>query len=167
MLYNIRFPKMWEIITPHIDFYQKVVLNLGAGYGDTSKAIMLKGGVPVSVDKKKLFEGDVIISDLNNWTKEGFSLPKGVPDNPDIIICFSVLPYLKDPQGMMRLFLNLAPTTLIECQYRGDGPGFEFIKNDADMKKWFQRIGWNQIEKLGETYIPGRDKSRSIWLLGS
>ena len=87
------------------------------------------------------------------------------PGYHDIVLCTSVLPYIVDPD---RLLLNIhrdSDTAIIECQYAGDGPGLEYIKNDTDMKEWLSKFDWFSVKKIGSTNVESRPGvKRSIWM---
>jgi hypothetical protein len=86
------------------------------------------------------------------------------PGAYDIIICFSVLPYLSDPTATLHWIRNHSNQALIECQYSGDGPGFDWLKDDYDMQRWLEQAGFETIEPIGKTLVKDRDKYRTIWL---
>jgi hypothetical protein len=84
--------------------------------------------------------------------------------NPDVILCFSVLPYLSNIPRVLEWIYNHSHTALIECQLFGDGPGPEWLKTLGDLAALFRDVGWLHIQLLGSTYIPDRDKHRIIWM---
>ena len=167
-MHNIRFPEIWQILTRHIDFENKSLLDVGSGYGDLMKAAHKKGAKVYGIDKNiqlveqlKEFEKDdfyISFVDIDKVTEGDFLL-----DDVDILTCFSVLPYLNKPNQALRYFKKLAKIVVIECQYANDGPGFYWLKGDGDMEAWLKQV-WNTVGKIGETKVEDRDKQRSIWL---
>jgi hypothetical protein len=53
--------------------------------------------------------------------------------------------------------------SLVECQYAGDGPGFEDIENDNDFQELLWKAGFAWAQPIGRTFVKGRDKYRTIW----
>ena len=104
---------------------------------------------------------DYRCSDVDQWHQD--SVKELAAWKWDLVACFSVLPYVMEPARFLNYLSWLAPQVLIECQYAEDGYGFKWLKGDADMRKWL-RDYWSKVTKLGETHIPERNKSRSIWL---
>lgn len=167
MSHNIRFPEIWQILTEHINFNGKTLIDIGCGYGDLLKTAYEAGSTVYGVDK------DIsLINKLQKYITENFYLVchdidylednQELPEHVDILTCFSVLPYLQYPDKVLRYFRQLSDITIIECQYSGDGPGFASIKNDNDMVDWLSSI-WDNVEKIGQTEVVGRGY-RSIWL---
>jgi len=167
MAHNIRFPQMWDIITKHVDFKGKTLLDIGFGYGDLLKAAHSAGAKVYGID-----QAAELVSNLRVYNSTTFNVrranieeifySKETLPKVDILTCFSVLPYLSDPDKMLNYFSGLSPQVLIECQYAGDGPGLDWLKGDADMQIWLDTI-WYDVEKIGETKVEGRGY-RSIWL---
>ena len=173
---NKRAEEMWSYISSSVDFEDKQVLDLGCGSGDfLTRALHSGASYVLGVER------DYVVS---SWAdarlqSDGWSLDKyaiGVDDIDsivmkddkgykgfDIIMCFSVLPYLDSPGNAMFWIKNNCDIALIECQYHGDGPGPEFIKNDSDMKSRILGIGWGKAEKIGWTDVKIRPAKRSIW----
>jgi len=82
----------------------------------------------------------------------------------DVAICFSVLPYLKRPIDALKWINQHSDVALIECQYAGDGPGFDFLSGNDDMRNWLLQIGeFKEVEPIGHTLVEGRNTKRFIW----
>ena len=166
-MHNTRSPEQWNIISKHVDFKDKTVLDLGAGYGDLLFKFSEARKI-YAVDKdtfplhKRIAESDLRIKiyggNIDDMCKE--NPPFG---NVDIIICFSVLPYLSHPFTVLEWIKEHSQIALIECQYFTDGPGSELIKNDNDMRALLSSVGWQSIEAIGKTLVEGRNKYRTIW----
>jgi SAM-dependent methyltransferase len=79
--------------------------------------------------------------------------------------CFSVLPYLiaRDRKEFLRNAVMQCDTLFLECQYAGDGPGFDFVHKDADMDAWLTEQGILN-KKIGQTKVKEGLFSRSIWM---
>ena len=158
-LYNTRAENMWGQITEHVDFANKTVLDVGCGRGDLMMRAWTWGArVVYGIDNSKI---ELQEARLRSWdmVKEGaklYFMEKNIehwserwPGYHDIVLCTSVLPYIVDPD---RLLLNIhrdSDTAIIECQYAGDGPGLEYIKNDTDMKEWLSKFDWFSVKKIG------------------
>lgn len=151
---------------------EKRVIDLGCGAGDIAWRCAAAGADYVwAVDKSiRLVNADwmsksrkVTFStiDINLWVDEDKDF---YPFDFDIAICFSVLPYLSYPTATLQWMHKRFGMSLIECQYDGDGPGFEDIKDDDDMRDLLVDCGWHFVSKIGQTTIKDRDKYRSIWL---
>jgi len=166
--YNKRIPKMWEIIAANVDFDGKTVLDLGCGYGDFAMRCCVAGARAVTAidyDPGVFVEvADIVnaarapvnlllgkIEDLGNWSPF------------DIVSCFSVLPYVDDPQATLRWMADHGRVCLIEMQYAGDGPGLDEVKSDADMQALLEQAGFVTITALGFTEIEERHARRTIW----
>jgi hypothetical protein len=90
------------------------------------------------------------------------NLNNKLPDTKvDIIICFSVLPYLKDSQYVLGWLSKSCQQALLEVQYKGDGPGT--IKNDSHAKSIFKQH-WHSVTPIGKTLVDYRNLYRTIWL---
>lgn len=161
-------PAIWDIIAANVDFDGKTVLDLGCGYGDFAMRCCVAGAHSVAAidnDPGVFVEvADIInvagapvnlllgkIEDLGNWPPF------------DIVACFSVLPYLDDPQKVLRWMVDHGRVCLIEMQYAGDGPGLDSIKNDADMRAFLEQAEFSSITALGFTEIAERHARRTIW----
>jgi len=173
--HNIRFPKMWDIISSKIDFTDKIVIDAGCGYGDFAYTVAQQA------QKVYAFEKDIDIcgittakyghqknlifvcqEDIDQWSSEWYPL-KNTHSVIHYLTCFSVLPYLKNPTETLRLFREMARVILLEVQYKDDGPGFEHIKSDIDMYEWLKMCGYSKADAIGKTLIDGRDKWHTIW----
>ena len=173
--HNQRAPEQWRIISGHVDFEGKTVLDLGCGYGDIMHRCHNTGARYVlGLDKDMNLSG--LLSDkrqIINYLDYAFcdmdsGLSQWVYDrsNPgwNIIICFSVLPYLTDPTATLHWIRQHSEQALIECQLSGDGPGPDWLKCPQDMRRWLDSIGWQSVERIGETTVKDRGTKRGIWL---
>jgi SAM-dependent methyltransferase len=164
-IHNVRSPEQWEIISRHIDFKGKTVLDLGCGKGDILFRAFKAGAQVLGIDsdganvKHNLEihpEIKVVVDDI-----EFMILDRQV----DIAICFSVLPYLKRPASTLEWINIHSEVALIECQYAGDGPGFAFLKGNGDMREWLLDVGqFKKVKVIGKTLVEGRNKKRYIWM---
>lgn len=159
VLGNTRAPEQFRQIVKAIDLRGKTIYDLGCGHVDLDWALDQIGANVVCVDIDPVLVAEA--------TERGLLAICGNIEtlynllSPDTVICFSVLPYLKDPWGFLRKLH--APILLLECQYASDGPGFAEIKNDQDMKHKLMLCGWHS-EVIGRTFVPGRDLWRTIWM---
>lgn len=166
---NKRSDSQWQIISEHVEVAGKTMLDLGCGYADLLFSCWSAGAAfACGLDKDrsvieaafaKFQVGDTSnvrlavanIEQLSKWETE------------DIIICFSVLPYLANPDKVLAWIKDHSRLALIECQYAGDGPGPENIRDDYQMWAWLAAAGWSKIEPIGKTLVEGREKYRTIW----
>lgn len=173
---NRRAEEMWAYISAAVDFKDKRVLDMGCGPGDFLTRSLFSGASSVVGIEK-----DYVIaswSDLrlksDGWSTDSYAInvddiDRIVRDNDpayrgfDIIICFSVLPYLDGLGNAMFWIKDNCDVALIECQYSGDGPGPSYIKNDDDMRSRLMGLGWGKVEKIGWTDVRIRPAKRSIW----
>lgn len=168
---NKRSPLMWDIISKHIDFDNKTLLDVGCGECDLLAFASAAGALATGIEIKSsvnqrlyelgLDEVQVIIGDVED------ALPAFVEHDLyfDVIFCTSVLPYLYDPDLALWAMSELADVTIIECQYLDDGPpGHSLgILNDDDMADWLDNY-WMDVKKIGETVVDIRPAKRSIWM---
>jgi SAM-dependent methyltransferase len=172
-LHNTRADSIWTHISKAVDFTDKTVLDMGCGRGDIAMRAWCAGAERVfGIDKNKIEISDAKIRSGRLMIARAHIhfLPKDIdeiddkwPGHHDIVICTSVLPYLDDPDKALRYMCDYSDAAIIECQYKGDGPGFENIKNDKDMRDWLDKFDWKEIDKIGSTKLESRDASRSIW----
>lgn len=172
--YNTRADEMWRHIEKHVDFSDKSVLDVGCGRADLMVRSWMSGaravyGIdssPITINEARIRTLDLVKAgariyflqkDIEQWSTRW-------PGKHDIVICTSVLPYTKEPDVLMRNMRRDAKQAIIECQYAGDGPGFDHIKNDSDMLSWLMMFGWHEIDKIGFSTVVSRDRTRSIWL---
>lgn len=183
-IHNSRAPQQWEIISQHVGFAGKTVLDLGCGYGDILFRCRVAGAIEVwgceqnEIICQYIWQQEkqlrVAQTDIAKWILQN-TLPLW-----DIIICFSVLPYLDNAVDTLNWMKAHSEIALIECQYDGDGPGSvpwlsrrvgpdlnEYQKppkDDDQMREILAGIGWQSIEPIGKTLIEDRQKWRTIWL---
>ena len=172
---NKRAEKMWDIIRKYdgVGFVGADVVDLGCGYGDLIQHSIWAGaqfvmGVDsdpnaINVSSKKA-EGIL--------GKQGIVMFELIPIEEfiktsqsyyDIGFCTSVLPYVENPSAVLGWMKEYVGISIIECQYAGDGPGFEGVRDDRDMGLWLEGF-WEFAHKIGETDTEIRAASRSIWI---
>ena len=164
---------MWSYIVKNVDFDDKSVIDVGCGYADFMWRAYAAGARAVfGYDNDKTvnyiaserletygYVGKpvyIMNSDIQNWDEKW-------PGKHDIAICTSLLPYLKSPGYILECIIRDSDIAIIECQYAGDGPGFDWLNDDSAMAFWLFANGAQESSKLGETCIIGRDKYRTIW----
>ena len=165
-----RAQEMWKFISSTVDFEGKLVVDIGCGYGDFALLAATHGAE--RVDAIDVNPG--ILNHASNRSNgmypikfkridaENAPLPQGTYD---VGFCFSVLPYTKKPQRLVRRMAHACTICLIECQYSGDGPGYHFLKGDEDMKMWLlSSADFKTVSPIGSSLVEGRDKRRTIWL---
>lgn len=162
-VHNVRSPEQWEIISRHIDFKDKTVLDLGCGKGDILIRAFEAGAEVVGIDRYEEIkwlnsnrpEINIAVDDIE------FMI---IRHRVDIIICFSVLPYLKRPGNTLQWINRNSQIALIECQYAGDGPGLSFLTGNDAMREWLLAAGkFEKVQPIGHTLVEGRNKNRFIW----
>jgi len=79
----------------------------------------------------------------------------------DIVICFSVLPYLPAPGTTISWMKRHGKISLIEMQYKGDGPGK--MLDDEQMRCWLLLV-FDKVTPIGKTLVDYRNKWRTIWM---
>lgn len=175
-VHNTRSPAQWEIISKHVDFEGKTVLDLGCGHGDLLWRAWRAGAKSLEgVEKKLETDREIykrLMGDLNAACDnlylmleiENIIRATRQRGHYDVVICFSVLPYLQDPFTCLCWICDHSEQALIECQYSGDGPGFDWLKDDDDMRDWLEQAGFETVEPIGKTLVKDRDKYRTIWL---
>jgi SAM-dependent methyltransferase len=172
--HNKRASQIWKVIHDYFPdhFDGAAVTDLGCGYGDIAISALEAGAVPVMlVDRSWQFIQMAFqkAKDAGYSNKVvGYQLditPEAVrnfAENSDIGIMTSVLPYLDDPNEILKAATDF-PTFIIECQYAGDGPGFDFLKSPIDMADWLEDCGFNEVAIIGHTIVKDRNKRRDIW----
>lgn len=162
---------MWEAIISSLGSVSgKKILDVGAGYCDLAIFSANAGARVTAIERVAFIARDarervqaagvgdritIVEQDLEEYlrlVRHGF----------DIIYCTSVLPYLVYPDGALYNMSKISPTTIVECQYMGDGPGFEYIANDNHMLRYLSRI-WPAVTRIGETVLDIRPATRTIW----
>jgi hypothetical protein len=173
---NKRAAEMWVYISESVDFEDMSVLDLGSGYGDLMRYALDAGAVFVagvehdyvtaayadSMLQTHSISTDnyaVVVDDIDRIVRGNDKEYTGY----DIIICNSVLPYLESPADALEWIQKNSNVAIIECQYNGDGPGPEGIRNDEDMYEVLQTAGWQHVKKIGWTDVMIRPAKRSIW----
>ncbi len=174
---NQRAGEMWEQIVAAVDFRDKSVMDLGCGYGDFSVLALEAGALYVTaidrdfivahqaldaIHEAGYFDADKAMVVIDNIDRV-IHIDDGRYDKHDIIMCFSVLPYLDSMGATLKWIYDNSDLALIECQYFGDGPGPDDIVHDGDMDFILHATGWQDVEKIGETDVVIRPATRSIW----
>ena len=179
---NKRAFDQWEIISRHVNPKSKFVLDLGCGYADLLWSCWAMGAAAcmgVDKDRALLTENRLTRSkfgimannvaftdyDINDVVSGACNLTMPREYGCDIILCFSVLPYLDDMLGALKWIKDHSKIALLEVQYFGDGPGRQPIRDDGVMSRTLSGIiEWEHVKAIGKTYIPDRDKYRTIWM---
>lgn len=170
--HNTRATEQWEIINAHVDFSRKTVFDIGCGHGDLlwryydagAKRVLgvdCNGKIAVAA-RERVHQHcprgapiNVLIADIEEWLNW---------DMWDITVCLSVLPYIKNPGALFeKMYTHTRRDTIIECQYKGDGPGYAGIYDDSDMKKLLENT-WANVVAIGKTKVEIRERHRTIWL---
>ena len=166
--HNQRFPLMKMLIDDSIDFANKTVIDLGCGYGDLCFHAAERGArYVIGVDKDPAIieavehrssklriyeEFTIILKDLDSFW---------LANHYDYAFCMSVLPYLVFPDKLLVWMAQHADVAIIECQYKGDGPGQ--VLDFDHMKAWLEEY-WDFVQCLGGTLVKDRQKIRHIWM---
>lgn len=171
-MHNDRFPEQWEIIKGEIDVKGKVVLDLGCGYGDMVGAMIDAGALYVTGVERDANIGQIAVnntdrdfifySPIENRSIEEFT-SRYSGSHWNIIVCFSVLPYIQDQGGLLEWIAGHCETALLEIQLKGDGPG---IIESHDQLQAVLEIYFNEVEPIGKTLVPYRNMYRTIWKCG-
>jgi len=164
VIHNLRSPEQWHIISEHYDFKDKSVIDLGCGWCDLLVSAKNAGASDcIGIDKERHFYDvrgvSVIATDLEKWV-DSIGCANATYD---VALCFSVLPYLNDPGGVLEWMEQHAQVSFIECQYKDDGPGFTYLKSDDDMRDWLE-LRWPSVKPIGHTIVKDRNKKRTIWM---
>jgi len=143
--HNLRSEKQWDIITEHVDFSGKKVIDYGCGYADILRRALILGGaeycagveedwnvVKATIQKFPRGAFDPSFRIFNENAEEFVTTRDGM--SFDVGVCFAVLPYLGNADDFLHNMSSACLTALIECQYVGDGPGNVF--GDKDMEEW-------------------------------
>lgn len=170
--HNTRATEIWEILKSNVDFSRKTVFDIGCGHGDLlwryydagAKRVFgvdCNGKIAVAA-RERVHQHcprgapiNVLIADIEDWLNW---------DVWDIVVCMSVLPYIKNPMALLeKMYTHSREATIIECQYTGDGPGYPGVHNDMDMQAILESV-WEDAVAIGKTHVEIRDKYRTIWL---
>lgn len=175
-VHNWRAPEIWEAIKRHVDFKGKSVVDEGCGGGDmllyahhagACEVVGIDSDLDVLTQTRERIQG---VPGITTWYLELATMEKleaGLEETSigrcvyDIALCLSVLPYVSDMEGALRVLQCTAEASIIECQYEGDGPGV--VKDDAEMLS-ILRGYWGEVRQIGQTHVEERDKWRTIWL---
>ncbi len=174
---NKRAHEIWGLVTPHANFTDKTVVDIGCGPADFVRLALHAGAKHVAgidMDYATLLDGDVALKESGQLPNKAYTLlcddintlvsEHNLDFRADIAICFSCLPYLNDYNGALEWIKDMgSECALIESQYYGDGPGPIFLSGDDDMHTLLLRY-WKTAKKLGETDTRIRDACRSLWL---
>lgn len=173
---NKRATEMWQYINENVEFQDMTVLDLGSGYGDLMRYALDAGAifvVGVEHDYVTAAYADSMLHthgvSTDNYAVMVEDIDRLVRTNDpsfhgfDIVICNSVLPYLDQPNAVLKWMQKNSNVAIIECQYNGDGPGPEGISNDEDMESVLKYAGWKHAKKIGWTDVMIRPAKRSIW----
>ena len=166
---NQRTKEIWRYLKK-IKWDDKNVIDLGAGRGDIAFRIAENGGYVTcyendfanyqSLKERSLgIDGQMIL--INDDIERLYA--RGIKGNYDIGLCLSTLPYLSHPGDLLGWMYYYCDISIIECQYYNDGIGEKLhILNDDDMAEWLNNIGWDKVEKIGQS-LTNLDIYRSIW----
>lgn len=171
-IHNERAKRQWKIINKYANFKDKSVIDLGCGYADilmrcykagaqlccgVEKDVTIATEASLRVDSlSKVIGQDIFIIQSNIEWAENWPM--------DYAICFSVLPYLDNPILTLQWIRYHSKVVFIECQYKGDGPGFGWIEGDDDMESWLKLVGFRNVKAIGKTLIRHKKKYRTIWM---
>jgi SAM-dependent methyltransferase len=163
---NERADRIWRSIIKSTSVKDKHVLDLGCGYGDFIVRAYHAGAKSVTgwdkdpdacgVARQKTMNLKTVritCYDAESWEPRASQF--------DLALCLSVLPYV-DMKEMLRKLKLGSHTTIIECQYAGDGPGPTHITDDADMARLLKRSGF-KASLIGWTKVKDKRYKRSIW----
>jgi hypothetical protein len=158
---NTRAQEMWQHIIKVVEFRNKTVLDAGCGYGDFVWRSHVAGAKMVlAMDMCQKFE-------VNNerivfLQEDVLKLPQmGV--EPDLVICFSVLPYLYSEYNRLLDWMAQRPESLLEFQYKPE-PFNIGIRNDKEALDMLLSK-WRSVTNLGKSRVVSRDTFRTIWHL--
>ena len=166
-IHNKRFLAQWQVIEERIvTGRNKTAIDLGCGYGDLAAKLKSVGLDVWAIEGdqaiiKKLHKRLPQSVELHTANLNDFNLTKKF----DYGFCFSVLPYLEHPIELLHWMCEHVGKSFIECQYYGDDPGLETIKDDNDMQYFLWKAGFKWAQLLGKTHVKDRIVSRSIWLV--
>ena len=161
--FNTRAGEMWDFITTHVDFKNRTVADFGCGYGDfVWRAIDAGASRVTAFDKKQKFEIlmpydlqiDFVQNDIENIE---------IIKMHDIGLCFSVLPYLRNPREFLSFMYANVIMSLIEVQYEPE-PYNIGVDNDTDMMSMLHECGFDFVMPIGKTFIAYRNIYRTIWM---
>lgn len=174
---NTRAEAMWRIVSQHVDFRGKRVIDLGCGTGDFLWRAYIAGATvqgidihdarlfdPIWVKGENLSINAYLKMDMNKSFVYEFSA------GYDIAMCFSVLPYLDDIPAILRRMSKNFELCLIEAQYAPE-PYNVGVVSDRGMAQLLLNNGFTDVESLGTTVVEGRFNEvsgkaieRTIWM---
>ena len=176
--HNTRVTEQWRIISERVDFAGKLVLDLMCGYGGLLSRAWAMGALQVwGIDNdtnivkygtgQEQLESEPLINfiepSINKWTP-------GVTEKLvgsivfDVVFCFSILSSLPEPTTTLHWIHEHSTQALIECRLAGDGLGLDWLKGPRDIRRWLDSIGWQSVERIGETTAKDQGTKRGIWL---
>jgi len=161
--FNTRASEMWGFITAHVDFKNRTVADFGCGYGDfVWRAIDAGTNRVMAIDKEQKFDIHIPY-DLQIEFVHGDIEHIEVRNIFDIGLCFSVLPYLRNPRKFLRFMHANVVMSLIEAQYEPE-PYNIGVDNDTDMMSMLHECGFEFVMPIGKTFIEYRNTYRTIWM---
>ena len=161
--FNTRASEMWGFITAHVDFKNRTVADFGCGYGDfVWRAIDAGTNRVMAIDKEQKFDIHIPY-DLQIEFVHGDIEHIEVRNIFDIGLCFSVLPYLRNPRKFLRFMHANVVMSLIEAQYAPE-PYNIGVDNDTDMMSLLHECGFEFVMPIGKTFIDYRNTYRTIWM---
>ena len=161
--FNTRAGEMWDFITTHVDFKNRTVADFGCGYGDfVWRAIDAGASRVTAFDKKQKF--DILMPyDLQIEFVQDDIEDIEIIKIHDIGLCFSVLPYLRNPRDFLSFMYTNVVMSLIEVQYDPE-PYNIGVDNDTDMMSMLHECGFDFVMPIGKTFIAYRNIYRTIWM---
>lgn len=172
--HNIRFGVQYDTIKNNVTIEGASIIDFGCGYADIIRHALLDGAeFVVGVEKDQNIISEVIRRFPRAAIDPNIVIVRDDAESYimankkifDIGMCFSVLPYLKDPYRFLYNLKNKCKVALIECQYQGDAPDLPLFwpKDDNDMEEWLSEH-WDDVQPIGHTMVEYRGTKRTIWL---
>lgn len=179
--YNLRATEMWNHISKSVNFRGKTVIDLGCGYGDMLCYAAKAGAKSVIGIEKNLHIAEHarvkanVAREYRNVTvmnADAVDYVESMSEKYDIGMCFSVIPYIdmRQLKNFIAKIIEQCDKSLFEIQYYGDGPGLSIHKCDEDVNEMFSELheymnSKYNIDIIGKTFVPGRNRWRKIWLV--